>query len=66
MTQFKEPPVAKPKLTYCCQTCGTLYPKWTGQCTGCNEWNTIVEEISQPAISGSSRFQGYAGTEAVL
>ncbi|MHB1222157.1 MAG: DNA repair protein RadA, partial [Gammaproteobacteria bacterium] len=46
--------------------CGTLYPKWTGQCTGCNEWNTIVEEISQPAISGSSRFQGYAGTEAVL
>ncbi|MFZ2314233.1 MAG: DNA repair protein RadA [Gammaproteobacteria bacterium] len=58
--------MAKPKLTYCCQTCGTLYPKWTGQCTGCNEWNTIVEEISQPAISGSSRFQGYAGTEAVL
>lgn len=58
--------MAKPKLTYCCQTCDTLYPKWTGQCTGCNEWNTIVEEVSQPTTSGSSRFQGYAGTEAVL
>ncbi len=58
--------MAKPKLTYCCQTCGTLYPKWTGQCTGCQEWNTIVEEISQPVIASGARFQGYAGTEAVL
>ncbi len=52
--------MAKTKLTYCCQTCGTLYPKWTGQCTGCNEWNTIVEELSVKE-TGSSRYQGYAG-----
>ncbi|TAK76917.1 MAG: DNA repair protein RadA [Gammaproteobacteria bacterium] len=56
--------MAKPKLTFCCQTCGTLYPKWTGQCNGCNEWNTIVEEVNQPAAP--SRFQGYAGTETVI
>jgi DNA repair protein RadA/Sms len=56
--------MAKPKLTFCCQTCGTLYPKWTGQCTGCNEWNTIVEEIRNPAATPSSRYQGYAGAEA--
>lgn len=56
--------MAKQKLTFCCQTCGTLYPKWTGQCTGCNEWNTIIEEIrSKPE---SSRYQGYAGTESVM
>lgn len=55
--------MAKPKLTFCCQTCGTLYPKWTGQCTGCSEWNTIVEEMSvQPPV----RSQGYAGHETVL
>lgn len=55
--------MSKAKLTFCCQTCGTLYPKWTGQCSGCNAWNTIVEEI--PA-SPASRYQGYAGQQAVV
>ncbi len=56
--------MAKPKLTFCCQTCGTLYPKWTGQCTGCNEWNTILEEIrTKPE---NSRYQGFAGAESTM
>lgn len=55
--------MAKPnKLTFSCQTCGTMYPKWTGQCTGCNNWNTITEELE----AAPSRYQGYAGTEAVI
>src|SRR3990167_2809682 len=55
--------MAKPnKLTFSCQTCGTMYPKWTGQCTGCNNWNTIIEELE----TAPSRYQGYAGTEAVI
>jgi len=57
--------MAKPKLTFCCQTCGTLYPKWTGQCTGCNEWNTIIEEV-RSKVPESTRYQGYAGSEAVM
>lgn len=56
--------MAKAKLTFCCQTCGTLYPKWTGQCTGCNEWNTIAEEASAPIPM--SRYQGYAGSDAAI
>ena len=56
--------MAKTKLAFCCQTCGTLYPKWTGQCTGCNEWNTIIEEIQTPV--SISRYQGYAGTEITM
>ena len=43
--------------------CGTLYPKWTGQCSGCNEWNTIVEEIITPI---TSRYQGYASNESTI
>lgn len=58
--------MSKIKMTFCCQTCGTLFPKWTGQCTGCNEWNTIVEEVSTTKPSSSSRFQGYAGTQTTL
>ncbi len=53
----------KNKLIFCCQTCGTLYPKWTGQCTGCNEWNTIVEEAQ---TTQTARYQGYAGTEVQI
>ncbi|RDI45209.1 DNA repair protein RadA [Aquicella lusitana] len=57
--------MSKNKLSFCCQTCGTLYPKWSGQCTGCGEWNTIVEEVNQ-ASAPSSRYQGYAGRETAM
>lgn len=55
--------MSKNKLTFCCQSCGSLFPKWTGQCTGCNEWNTIVEEIRN---TSPSRFQNYAGIETTI
>ena len=35
------------KTTFFCQSCGTQYNKWQGQCTACKEWNTIIEEIIQ-------------------
>jgi len=40
---------AKVKTTFFCQSCGTQYSKWQGQCTACKEWNTIVEEVIQKA-----------------
>lgn len=55
---------AKNKLIFACQTCGTTYPKWTGQCTGCQEWNTIVEEAAE--VAPSPRSMGYAGHEPVI
>ena len=36
---------SKTKITFSCSNCGTKYPKWLGQCTVCEEWNTIAEEI---------------------
>lgn len=39
--------MAKTKTTFFCQNCGTQHAKWMGQCTTCNEWNTIVEEVIQ-------------------
>ncbi|MCK5816303.1 MAG: DNA repair protein RadA [Flavobacteriaceae bacterium] len=39
--------MAKIKTTFFCQNCGTQYAKWLGQCSSCNEWNTIVEELIQ-------------------
>lgn len=38
--------MAKGKTTtvYFCQSCGYESAKWMGQCPGCREWNTFVEE----------------------
>lgn len=37
--------MAKTKTAFVCQNCGANYPKWTGKCASCNEWNTLVEEV---------------------
>ncbi|QWX83352.1 DNA repair protein RadA [Cellulophaga sp. HaHaR_3_176] len=39
--------MAKTKTTFFCQNCGTQHAKWVGQCSGCKEWNTVVEEVIQ-------------------
>lgn len=39
--------MAKAKTSFFCQNCGAQFPKWTGKCTSCNQWNTIVEEVLQ-------------------
>lgn len=37
--------MAKGRTTvFFCQSCGYESPKWMGQCPGCREWNTFVEE----------------------
>lgn len=35
---------AKKKTVFFCQNCGFESAKWMGQCPGCREWNTFVEE----------------------
>ena len=37
--------MAKARSNFVCQNCGTSYPKWTGKCENCGEWNTLVEQI---------------------
>ncbi len=37
--------MAKAKTKFVCSNCGAVYPKWTGRCENCGEWNTLVEEI---------------------
>ena len=45
--------MAKNKTTvFYCQNCGYESSKWMGQCPGCKEWNTMVEEKA-PAKSGA-------------
>lgn len=37
--------MAKARSNFVCQNCGTSYPKWTGKCENCGEWNTLVEQV---------------------
>lgn len=39
--------MAKVKTTFFCQSCGSQFSKWQGQCNSCKEWNTITEEVIQ-------------------
>src|SRR5690606_10896059 len=56
--------MAKTKTAFFCQNCGTQYPRWTGQCTSCKAWNTIVEEIVQKAETRSWRTQDSPNRQA--
>ena len=47
--------MAKGKASvYFCQNCGFESSKWMGQCPGCKEWNTFVEEIIDRKSTASS------------
>ncbi len=51
--------MAKSKQTsvYFCQSCGFESAKWMGQCPGCHEWNTFVEEPVKKGDPGSASFR---------
>ena len=38
----------KIRIVYACSECGSSYPKWSGQCGSCGDWNTLSEEIEGP------------------
>ncbi len=42
----------KNSTIFFCQSCGYESAKWMGQCPGCREWNTFVEE---KVVTGSSK-----------
>jgi DNA repair protein RadA/Sms len=50
--------VARPATIFSCAACGATSPKWHGQCPGCGEWNTLVEERAPAARAGGSRKAG--------
>lgn len=56
--------MAKKKTAYVCTECGAEHSKWQGQCSACNEWNTLSEFVVSSAKANPSRdakFAGYAG-----
>ena len=44
----------KSKSQFVCQQCGTSYAKWVGQCTNCNSWNSLVEQVVEVELGKKS------------
>jgi len=55
--------MAKKKTKFICQECGYESAKWMGKCPGCNQWNSMVEEIIDSAYSENRRFLGAVGAD---
>ncbi len=48
-----------------CQNCGYESTKWMGQCPGCKEWNTFVEEtVSRSEMKNTGGIRGHQGEKA--
>ncbi len=43
----------KQKNVYICTECGGQFPKWSGRCPQCGEWNTLNEEVIVPTRAGA-------------
>ena len=52
--------MAKEKVIWSCQECGTKQAKWTGSCSACNQWNTFVEEVD--VVETKKRFEATSTT----
>jgi DNA repair protein RadA/Sms len=43
--------MAKAKKRYVCASCGSVSPRWQGQCADCGEWNTLIEDVPATVFS---------------
>jgi DNA repair protein RadA/Sms len=57
--------MSKVKTRYVCQSCGTVSPKWLGQCSGCQAWNTLEETRDEPVETSPSRFTPLTGSAEI-
>ena len=52
--------MARPTTVHVCSACGHQETRWHGQCPGCGEWNTLVEEARRQAPQAGRAAPGRA------
>jgi len=58
--------MAKPTSVHVCSQCGHTAIRWQGQCPGCDEWNTLVEERRESSSGPTRATRGKSGTPVPL
>ena len=53
--------MARATTVHVCSACGAETPRWLGQCPGCGEWNTLVEEQRSAPAKGRGGAAAPAG-----
>ncbi len=53
--------MAKQREEFRCEACGAKAPRWSGQCPGCGEWNTMKEHAGASALGGWTARAGKDG-----
>ena len=48
----------KSKTVFYCTECGNESPKWSGRCSACGAWNTMVEQVEKSPKSGRNLSNG--------
>ena len=56
--------MAKLHTKFVCQSCGASFPKWSGRCTNCDTWNSLVEQLpesspNEKSAVGRSQLSGH-------
>lgn len=55
--------MSKFKTQYICQNCASVFPKWMGKCSSCNQWNSLIEEV---VMQGKDTEQQLKRSEALF
>src|SRR5579884_4282748 len=55
----------RPTSVHVCAACGHESPRWAGQCPGCDEWNTLVEEVRHRPRTGLAAAAGPQASSGV-
>ena len=50
--------MARSTISFVCQQCGAIAPKWAGKCDDCGAWNTLVEERKKAPSGPGKRVTG--------
>lgn len=54
--------MARAATIHVCTECGQTEPRWMGQCPGCGEWNTLVEEHAPSTTSAKASARRISGS----
>ncbi len=58
--------MAKFHSQFACQQCGAVYQKWTGRCSACGGWNTLIEQCPEPEVNAKNAIAQAQGSGRVL
>jgi len=58
--------MAQTKVQFVCQECGFKHSKWSGRCSSCGAWNSLIEELPPSSQMASAALKGRELKPAVV